>query len=241
MRKKRFSFGQASRLVVVHRCHAALRMIAALAVALSVTSTFQGPRALAQSQPVPIIQDVPSPPPASPAPQGAAIRRDPSQILGIRIESNGALITGPVNARRVYIPLDRPIIPEGMRGHWARSAEICALASEREEAAGQAVVKDNVLITDQEIVAKQRMRILQAFVPLPDTFTMAMLQSGRPLVLPARKHKRAAEVLVIFSTPGGERDYGEIGLLPGGQTIDFHSRSSRETAIRCASQRHRAP
>lgn len=207
------------------------RLVMRFAVALISMSAFQAPSALAQSQPIQvIIQDAPYTP-SAPVP---AATRDPSEIQGIRIESNGALITGPVNARRVYIPLNRPFIPEGMRGHWARSADICDLPSDREKADGQAVATDNALITKQEIVAKRRFQVLQTFIPLPPTFTLAMLESGRPLMAPAHKHKRAEEILVIFSMPDGHRDFSVISLHSEGQAITLRRRSSHETAVRCA-------
>lgn len=232
-RLKRPPFDQASQYPIVQACHATVRMIASVAAVLTFVSTLQGPSAFAQSQPVPVIQEVPFPSPA----RGTAAKSDPSEILGIRIESNGALITGPVNARRVYIPLDRPIVPKGMRGPWARSANVCKLPSEWEKTEANAMAEDNLLITNQEIIAKQRLQIRRIFVPLPPTFTLAMLQSGRPLALPARKHKNAAEILVIFSMPNGQRDYLTISLLSEGQIIDLQSRSSHETAVRCAGRR----
>lgn len=229
MRTKGFS-----QYPIVQACHATVRMIMNVAVVLTFMSTLQGPSALAQSQPVPVIQDIPFPSPAQESP----VKSDPSEIPGIRIESNGALITGPVNARRVYIPLDRPIVPKGMRGPWARSADVCKLSSEWEKTEANAMAEDNLLITNQEIIAKQRLQIRRIFVPLPPTFTLAMLESGRTLALPARKQKNAAEILVIFSMPNGQRDYLTIRLLSEGQIIDLQSRSSHETAVRCAAWRN---
>lgn len=161
------------------------------------------------------------------------VTRDPAEILGIRIESNGALITGPMNARRVFIPLDRPIVPKGMLGHWARSADACSAPTGGQTAAADAVVENNFFITSEEILARQRMRIVQTFVPLPSTFTLATLQSGRRLVLPARKHRGATEILVIVSMPDGKRDYSIINLLSEGQELDLRNRNSHETAVRC--------
>ena len=204
-------------------------MIARIAFALAAMATVQGQNAAAQSEPITVIQDDLLPT----APKQRPVARDPADILGIRIESNGALITGPMNARRVFIPLDRPIVPKGMLGHWARSADACSAPAEGHRGAVDAVAENNVFFTSEEIVARQRMRIVQTFVPLPSTFTLATLQSGRQLVLPARKHRAAEEILVIVSTPDGKRDYSIINLLSEGQALDLRNRNSRETAVRC--------
>jgi len=205
-------------------------MIAPIAFALAAMTMAHGQNAFAQSEPMTVIQD--DLPPT--APQQRPVTRDPAEILGIRIESNGALITGPMNARRVFIPLDRPIVPTGMLGHWARSADACSAPPEGHRGVVDAVAENNVFLTSDEIVARQRMRIVQAFVPLPSTFTLATLQSGRKLVLPARKHRAAEEILVILAMPDGKRDYSIINLLSEGQALDLRNRNSHETAVRCA-------
>lgn len=208
------------------------RIYAGIAFALAAMATLHGQNAFAQSESVPVIQDV-LPGTAPTTPQRNAVKRDPAEILGIRIESNGALITGPMNARRVFIPLDRPIVPKGMLGHWARSADACSLPAKGQTAAADAVAENNVVITSDEIAGRQRFRIVQTFVPLPPTFTLATLQSGRRLVLPARKYRSAEEVLVILSKPDGTRDYSIVRLLSDGQAIDLQNRNSHETALRC--------
>lgn len=183
------------------------------------------------ADPQPILVTVPDgPPPARIAPPPPATT---PEILGIRIESNGALITGPINARRTYIPLDRALIPPAMRGHWAKDQAACLAPQYWDDASGQSAAKDNLLITDQAIIAKQKLSAIQSFVPPPPTITLAMLQSGKPMRLPARRHRHAPEILAIFTLPDGTKNYAVMRLSPSGETIQLQSHGSNESAIRC--------
>lgn len=197
--------------------------------ALAVLATFAallGPDLPAGAQQaVPVTQDIPRMPAAAPP-------RDPSQIAGIRIDGNGALITGPLDHRRVYIPLDKPIVPSAFFGLWAGTPAVCvAAAASRTDSAS--TPDGSLVIGKTAIVGRKRMTILQTFVPLPATLTMAMLDSGRPLVLPAGKYRGARKVLVTFALPDGQRDYREIGILQDGKTLELQKGNGNETATRC--------
>ncbi|HET6538576.1 MAG TPA: hypothetical protein VFG34_10765 [Sphingopyxis sp.] len=209
----------------------ALADAASLALAFAVASI--APMAAAMGNPAdpqPVVVIVPdSPPPARITPPSPA----KPEILGIRIESNGALITGPMNARRTYIPLDRVLIPPAMRGHWAKDQAACLAPQYWDDASGQSAAKDNLLITNQAIIAKQKLSAVQSFVPPPPTITLAMLQSGKPMRLPARRHRYAPEILTIVTLPDGAKNYVVMRLSPSGETIQIQSHGSKESAIRC--------
>lgn len=199
-------------------------------VAASSATTAAAMQSPADQQP--ILVTVPDgPPPARMTPPPPAT----PQILGIRIESSGALITGPMNARRTYIPLDRALIPPAMRGHWAKDQAACLAPQYWDDSSGQSAAKDNLLITDQAIIAKQKLSAVQSFVPPPPTITLAMLQSGKPMLLPARRHRSAPEILTIFALPDGQKFYGIMRLSPSGDSIQLQSDGSNESAIRCPS------
>lgn len=211
----------------------ALADAASLALAFAVASI--APMAGATqstNDPQPMVVIVPDgPPPARITP---SLPTKP-EILGIRIESNGALITGPMNARRTYIPLDRILIPPAMRGHWAKDQAACLAPQYWNDSNGQSAAKDNLLITDQAIIAKQKLSAVQSFVPPPPTITLSMLQSGKPMLLPARRHRYAPEILSIFTLPDGQKIYGIMRLSPSGDSIQLQSHGSNESAIRCPS------
>src|SRR5690606_15925519 len=147
----------------------------------------------------------------------------------------GALITGPMNARRTYIPLDRILIPPAMRGHWAKDQAGCLAPQYWDDSSGQSAAKDNFLVTDQAIIAKQKLTAVQIFVPPPPSITLAMLQSGKPMMLPARRHQNATEILSIFTLPDGQKIYGIMRLSPSGDSFQLQSHGSNESAIRCPS------
>lgn len=181
---------------------------------------------VAQTNKVPVPVDIP-PPPYGPRLQPPA---DPDQIVGIRIEDNGALITGPLDARRVYISLDQPALPRGFEGVWAKEAALCASAV---EGSRTGVMPDGgLVIRPTEIVTIRRFSILKLFVALPSTFTMAMLNFGQNLQLPASRYRDAEKVLAIFAYPDGKRDYAELTLLPDDR-LDIQNRNSHEEAERC--------
>ncbi len=73
----------------------------------------------AASEPMTVI--VPPTPPQKPQPTAP---RNPNAIQGIRIEGNGALITGPLDSRRVYIVLDEPIVPKPLVGLWVGKQDL---------------------------------------------------------------------------------------------------------------------
>lgn len=183
--------------------------------------------AVGQSKEAYAIVDQPAPSPRDPLPQP---QTDPDRIAGIRIEPNGALITGPLDQRRVYIPFDRPVWPAGFEGVWAGEASICASAIT--ESRTGALPDGSLQIGHAEIVGRQRLAILKMYAPLPSTFTMAMLNSGRKLELPASRYRDATKVLVILSAPDGKRDYEELTLLADGG-LDLQNTHSHETAVRC--------
>lgn len=203
-----------------------LACLAAISVAGGAASS------MAQSNEAPIPMDYPSwpmdhRPPAVSRPSEAA---DPDQILGIRIESNGALITGALNERRVYLPLDRPLLPEGFQGLWAGTPELCNTV--RRGTRNPEIPNGVIQIGPNEIVGRQRLSILKTFVPLPSSFTMEMLNSGRNLTLSASPYRDATNVLLIVSEPDGVRDYIEFVLLKDDSLV-IQSRHSHETALRC--------
>ncbi|MCC2602963.1 hypothetical protein [Sphingopyxis yananensis] len=211
----------------------ACAMAASLALAFAVASI--APMAAATqstNDPQPMVVIVPDGPP--PARITSSLPTKP-EILGIRIESNGALITGPMNARRTYIPLDRILIPPAMRGHWAKDQAGCLAPQYWDDSSGQSAAKDNFLVTDQAIIAKQKLTAVQIFVPPPPSITLAMLQSGKPMMLPARRHQNATEILTIFTLPDGQKIYGIMRLSPSGDSIQLQSHGSNESAIRCSS------
>ncbi len=180
----------------------------------------------AASEPMTVI--VPSAAPLKPQPPAP---RDPNAIQGIRIEGNGALITGPLGSRRVYIPLDKPIVPKPLVGLWVGKEDLCASAPAE---AVDALPPDGILrITDTEMLGRMRMAVVKTFVPLPSSFRLEMLQSGRQLVLPARRYRKAEKVLVIHTLPDGRRDYAEIGVSPDRRVLELQGRNGRETAVRC--------
>ncbi|WP_059152997.1 hypothetical protein [Novosphingobium barchaimii] len=159
--------------------------------------------------------------------------RDPNQIEGIRIEDNDALITGPINQRRVYIPLDKPVMPAGFRTAWVAKLDSCAAARVALSHPAATLPADTLLITDTQMIARKTWSILQVYVPLPESFTMAMLDSGRPLVLPASKYRGAGKVLVIYAESDGHRGYMELTQLDKGAKLDMSNNRSRETGLRC--------
>jgi hypothetical protein len=83
------------------------------------------------------------------------------------------------------------------------------------------------------MLGRMRMAVVKTFVPLPSSFTLEMLQSGRQLVLPARRYRQAEKVLVIHTLPDGRRDYAEIGVSPDSRVLELQGRNGRETAVRC--------
>jgi|GEM_PF-1680376 len=188
--------------------------------------------AWAQDGQTPVIVDVP-PPRRSTTPQ-AQPDPDPNAILGVRIEDNGALITGPMNARRVYIPLDRADLPTGFRSLWAGDAALCASAVEADRQHPNDLPDGSLRIGRKQIVGRQTMEILQLFVLLPSDFTWDMLESGRRLVLPASRYQDATKVLAIFSGPDGKRGYIELERTADGDGLRLRTRASNETATRCS-------
>jgi hypothetical protein len=159
--------------------------------------------------------------------------RDPNQIEGIRIEDNDALIIGPINQRRVYIPLDQPVMPAGFRTAWVAKPESCAAARVALSDPTATLPAGTLLITDTQMIVRKTSRILRVYVPLPDSFTMAMLGSGRPLVLPASKYRGVGKVLAIYSESDGHRGYMELTQLDKGAKLDMSNNRSRETGLRC--------
>jgi hypothetical protein len=149
---------------------------------------------LAGAQMVPTDAYAPQKPVEVTVPDGRGASAPPShsppdrgEIAGIRIERNGALITGPINARRTFLPLDKAIVGEAMRGHWARSVKACGPRPVGWDDGGERVAADNIMIRDDGIDAKVPMRILQSFVPVPPHMSFAMLESGKPMVQRARR------------------------------------------------------
>lgn len=179
----------------------------------------------------PVVVTVPD----GPVPISPPAYRPPSraEVLGIRIEPNGALITGPMNARRTFLPLDKAIVGDAMRGHWARSVAACAPRPMDWENGGERTATDNIMVNDDLIDAKRPMRILQSFIPVPPHISFAMLESGKPMVQRARRHRDAEEILVIFAMPDGKRDYSVMTLSADHRSIIFQNGHSREVAVRC--------
>lgn len=207
------------------------RALSAVVIAAACGSGLAGAQMVPTDAYVPVAVTVPdglgpSAPPSHSPPDGGA-------IAGIRIERNGALITGPINARRTYLPLDKAIVGEAMRGHWARSVEICGPRPVGWDDGGERVAADNIMIRDDGIDAKVPMRILQSFVPVPPHMSFAMLESGNPMVQRARRYRGAEEILVIVAMPDGRRDYSVMTLAPDHRSIMFRNGHSREVAVRC--------
>ncbi len=202
------------------------RSRAVIAAALAGAMTFASHGLAAAFEPMTVI--VPPTPPQKLQPSAPW---DPNAIPGIRIEENGALVTGPLDSRRVYIPLDKPIVPKPLVGLWVGKRGLCASAPA--EAEGM-LPPDGVLrITGTEMLGRVRMTVVNTFVPLPSSFTLEMLQSGRRLVLPSHRYRDVQKVLVIHTLPDGRRDYAEIGVTPDARVLELHGRNGRETAFRC--------
>jgi hypothetical protein len=207
----------------------------AMVLAMLAPVTLSGVAAAQNSaSPQPMIVSVPDGPPPANAPRTAPPAPTSPAIPGIRIESNGALITGPVNARRTYIPLDRLTIPTPMQGHWAKNQAACVPLAQWDDANGPSAPPDNLRITDTAIIAKARMTATQSYVPLPPSISFAMLQSGKPVQLSARPYRKATEILVIFTLPNGDKNHAVMRLSPSGDSIQLQSHGSNESAIRCA-------
>lgn len=194
----------------------------------------------AAAQEPPLAAPAPSPAPVTVSEDRASNMPSPSyrplsrtEISGIRIESNGALITGPINARRTFIELDRPIIADAMQGHWARSVEVCAPRPANWKDGGARVAAENLMISEDLIDAKVPMRILQSFVPSPPHISLAMLQSGKKMMLRASQYKKAEEILVIVALPNGARNYTVLRVSPDRSSMVLQNGRSRETAVRC--------
>ncbi len=200
------------------------RLIALAGCALPIAA----PQAAAQSSPVPVIVDT-----AQPSHPATTSPSDPKQIAGIRIEGNGALITGPLDHRRVYIPLDKPVIPDGFKAVWAAKPELCGPAAAAAKSDPGKLPDGSLTITGKDIIARKILAIEKVYVPLPSSFTTAMLESGRPLVLPATQYRQAPKLLVIYFEPDGTRNYNELGLAEDGGKLSIGRGNGEEIALRC--------
>lgn len=217
------------RLPSIRMVSRTLACLAAISLAGAAASS------LAQNNDAPIPMDYPAWPldHRPPAVSRHSVAADPDQMPGIRIESNGALITGPLNERRVYVPLDRPLLPQAFQGRWAATPELCNALRPRTR---NGEIPDGVIqIGRDKIMGRQHLSILKTFVPLPSNFTMEMLNSGRDLTLSASRYGDAAKVLIIFSEPDGMRNYRELSLLED-RSLDIQNGHGHETALRCREQ-----
>ncbi len=205
-----------------------LRRLIALAGCAPLIATFQP--ATAQTSSAPVVVDMA--PPGLPA---ATPPSDPKQIAGIRTEGNGALITGPLDHRRVYIPLDTPVIPNGFKAVWAARPELCGPAGAAARSEPTKLPDGSLVITEKDIIGRKIWAIQKVYVPLPSSFTKATLESGRPLVLPAFEYRKAPKVLMIYYEPDGTRNYIELTLLENGRKLSIGRGNGEETALRCVS------
>jgi len=184
-----------------------------------------------------IIVDQPPPGPSTSAgPLASAGSANPDEIKGIRIESNGALITGPIGERKVYIRLDSAITPLGFQALWVGDQALCTSAREASRSNPENLPDGSILLTDRQMFGRQTYDIQEVFVPIPSTFTLDMLNSGKQLVLPASDYRSALEALVIFSRRDKGRDYMGLTLADQGHTLDLWGPNGKETGTKCDPQ-----
>jgi len=158
---------------------------------------------------------------------------DPDKIIGIRIESNGALITGPIGKRKVYIRLDSAVVPPRFRALWVADQTLCASAREAGRSNPEKLPDGSILLTEGQLFGRQTYDIQEVFVPIPSTFTLDMLNSGKQLVLPALDYRSTPEALVIFSRQDNGRDYMGLSLADQGQKLKLWGQHGAETGTRC--------
>ncbi|QDG93779.1 hypothetical protein NIBR502774_14330 (plasmid) [Rhizobium sp. NIBRBAC000502774] len=184
-----------------------------------------------------ITVDQPPPGPSTSAgPRASAGSANPDEIKGIRIQSNGALITGPIGARKVYIRLDSAVVPPRFQALWVGDQTLCASAREAGRSNSEKLPDGTILLTDGQMFGRQTYDIQQVFVPLPSTFTLDMLNSGKQLVLPASDYRSTLEALVIFSRRDKGRDYMGLSLSDQEQKLNLWGKNGKETGSRCDPQ-----
>ncbi|WP_296081954.1 hypothetical protein [uncultured Agrobacterium sp.] len=179
-----------------------------------------------------IVDQYPTEPPSSGAQPISTVPTTSNDIKGIRIEPNGALITGPLNARKVYIKLDAVDLPRTFQSIWVGDQALCSLASEASKSNAEEMPDGSIFLTERQFFGRQKYDIQAVFVPIPDTFTLDLLNSGKQLVLPGADYRMASEALIIFSSRG-HRDYLILSLIAQGQKLNVRGQNGTETAVRC--------